>query len=155
MCLTGPSLAIFLKQDWKVSLKKVQDPLKFSWLVACSPSEPWQPGILLCWCWQQIQGTASPAAVGSLSGTKPRLEHEAAFLPQCSQMHFICGFLGECTLCQAGLMQAAQHGAQELLLLPRALPSGAKVLPQHFCTQLASALADLQLQPPSFSRRGS
>lgn len=58
-------------------MKKVQDPLKFSWLIACKPSDPWQPGILLCQYWQQIQGTASPASAGSLLGTK----HEAAFLP--------------------------------------------------------------------------
>lgn len=94
-------------------MKKVQDPSMFSRLIACSPSEPWQPGIFLCQCWQQIQGTASPAAVGSLLGTKPCLEYEAAFLFRCTETHFICGFLGKCTLCQAGLMQPAPSMAYE------------------------------------------
>lgn len=131
-------------------MKTVQDPLKLPWLIACSPSEPWQPGILLCQCRQQIQGTASPAAVKNLLGTKPHLQHEAAFLRQCSEMHFICGFLGKCTF-----PGRSELGAQELSVLPTALPSGAKVLPQHFCSELTSALPDLQLQPPSFSHRGS
>lgn len=50
-------------------MKKVQDPLKFSWLIACSPSEPWQPGI-------------SSASGGSRSKEQPHLQQWGLFWEQ-------------------------------------------------------------------------
>lgn len=80
MCLIGPNLAIFLKRDRKVSLKKVQDPLKSLRLINCSLSEPWHLPLPVPAADPSCQETASPAAAGSLLGTKSRLEHEAGFI---------------------------------------------------------------------------
>lgn len=56
------------------------------------------------------------------------------------------GFLGKCPLCQASDAAISVHGAQEEAPLPTALPSGAKVLLWHFCSQLTPAFSALQLQ---------